>query len=202
MARVLLKNVRLAFPSLFEPRDFNGEGKKVFSALFIMEKEAEAVQVLRRAMMEAATQKWQAKAKDIAKSLKAGGKVPLRDGDEKSEIDGFAGNLFVSARTNIRPLVIDRDKTPLTENDGKPYSGCFVNAMVEVWAQDNAFGKRINCTLLGVQFAKDGDAFGGGGAASPDDFEQLAPAPAAKPAGADFVEDYEAHEDDDLPDFI
>ena len=37
-----------------------------------------------------------------------------------------------------------------------------MNAIVELWAQDNNYGKRINASLAGVQFAKDGEAFAGG----------------------------------------
>jgi hypothetical protein len=70
--------------------------------------------------------------------------------------------------------VIDRDKSPLTAEDGKPYSGCYVNCSLELWAQDNSYGKRINAQLGGVQFFKDGDAFSGGGsAADADDFDEI-----------------------------
>jgi hypothetical protein len=61
----------------------------------------------------------------------------------------------------------------LEKDTGVIYSGCFVNAQIDIWAQDNGFGKRINCTLAGVQFAADGDAFGGGRPASADDFDDL-----------------------------
>jgi len=76
----------------------------------------------------------------------------------------------VSARSKTRPTVLNRDKTPVAEADGVLYGGCYVNALLDVWAQDNAFGKRINATLKGVQFVRDGDAFGGGAPASADDF--------------------------------
>jgi hypothetical protein len=69
--------------------------------------------------------------------------------------------------------VLHSDKTPLTEADGKPYAGCYVNASIELWAQDNNYGKRVNASLGGVQFARDGDAFAGGGAASEDEFDDL-----------------------------
>jgi hypothetical protein len=82
--------------------------------------------------------------------------------------------MFVSSRNKTRPLVIDRDKSPLTAQDGRPYAGCFVHASIELWAQDNAYGKRINASLRGVQFFKDGDAFAGGGAASDDEFDDIA----------------------------
>jgi hypothetical protein len=82
--------------------------------------------------------------------------------------------MYVSAASKTRPLVLDSNKTPLTDEDGKPYGGCYVNASIEIWAQDNQFGKRINAQLRGIQFVKDGDAFGGGGSpASADEFEEL-----------------------------
>ena len=61
---------------------------------------------------------------------------------------------------------------PLTEDDNRIYSGCYVNASVELWYQKNAYGKRVNANLLGIQFFKDGEAFGEGGTtASGDDFD-------------------------------
>ncbi|MWN55950.1 ssDNA-binding protein, partial [Escherichia coli] len=52
-------------------------------------------------------------------------------------------------------------------------AGCYVNAVIDIWAQDNNFGKRINASLGGVQFLRDGDAFAGGGVASADDFDDI-----------------------------
>ncbi|WP_244126983.1 ssDNA-binding protein, partial [Xylella fastidiosa] len=65
------------------------------------------------------------------------------------------------------------DRTPLAAQDGRPYAGCYVNANIELWAQDNNYGKRINASLGGVQFLRDGEAFAGGGVASVEDFEDL-----------------------------
>ena len=70
--------------------------------------------------------------------------------------------------------MIDRDKTPLTEEDGKIYSGCYVNAIVELWSMNNEYGKRICGNLLGVQFFRDGEAFASSGdSVGVDDFESL-----------------------------
>ena len=46
-------------------------------------------------------------------------------------------------------------------------------ALVDFWAQDNQFGKRVNATLTGVQFVRDGDSFGGARVAAADDFDVL-----------------------------
>jgi hypothetical protein len=80
--------------------------------------------------------------------------------------------LAISAKSTIRPLVIDRDRSPLAEEDGKPYAGCYVNASVEFFAYENS-GNGISAQLAGVQFVRDGDAFGGGRAADPDEFDDL-----------------------------
>ena len=172
--KLKLNNVRLAFPVLFEAKTVNGEGKPAFSASFLMDPADPQVKALNQAIEQVAKDKWGAKADAILKQMRAQDKVALHDGDLKSNYDGFPGNLYVSARSTTRPLVIDKDKSPLTEQDGRPYAGCYVNASVELWAQDNNYGKRINASLRGVQFFKDGDAFAGGGAASEDEFDDIA----------------------------
>ena len=78
----------------------------------------------------------------------------------------------VSAKSKTRPLVIDTDKTPLAEEDGKPYVGCYVNAIIEFFGYDNS-GKGVSATLKGVQFVRDGDAFSAVAPASEDDFDDL-----------------------------
>ena len=171
--KVKLTNVRLAFPVLFEARTVNGEGKPAFSASFLLDPADPQVKALNQAIEQVAKDKWGAKAGAILKQMRAQDKVALHDGDLKANYDGFPGNLYVSARSATRPLVIDKDKSPLTEQDGKPYAGCFVNASIELWPQDNNYGKRVNASLRGVQFFRDGDAFAGGGAASEDEFDDL-----------------------------
>lgn len=168
--RVMLRNVRLAFPNLFEPSSY-GEGEPAYSATLLMDplqaKELDAtIDAVARA-------KWGAKADANLKALRAAGKTCLRDGDEKANYDGFENMFFVAARSKTRPTVVDGQRYPISERDGRIYAGCYVNASIEIWAQDNAYGKRINATLRGVQFLRDGDAFGGGRPASADEFDEI-----------------------------
>lgn len=169
---VKLNNVRLAFPNLFSPQSFEG-GNPKFTASFILPKNHPACKELEKAMAEVAEAKWGSKAKATLEQLKKSDRVCFRDGSDKSQYAGFEGNMYVAASNDARPLVMDRDKTELSQADGKPYAGCYVNTSVELWAQDNKFGKRINASLRGVQFLKDGDAFAGGAPASPDEFDDL-----------------------------
>jgi hypothetical protein len=179
--KVKLTNVRLAFPALYEAKTVNGEGKPAFSAVFLLDPTHPDIKLVNAAIDAVAKEKWGAKADAILKTARAADKVCLHNGDTKAEYAGFEGNFYISARNATRPLVIDTDKSPLTEQDGRPYAGCYVNASIDIWAQDNNYGKRVNASLGGVQFFKDGDAFAGGGAASEDEFDDIS-------AGADAEE--------------
>lgn len=173
--RILLKNVRIAFPNLFEPSTVAGEGEPRYSAAFILPPDHPQIKELNECIKAVATEKWKDKADAVVKGLEKTDKVALHDGDTKPAYDGFAGNLFVSAAAKVsaRPTVVNKDKTPLTDRDGVVYAGCYVNASIDFWAQDNAYGKRINAQLRGVQFYRDGDAFSAGRPADSDEFEDV-----------------------------
>lgn len=181
---MLLKNVRLSFPSLFVATSFSPDQDKKYSCTLIVNKDTPEHKALLAEVQRVATEKWGPKAKDTLVSLKASNKICVRDGAEKAGMDGFGEEVvFMGATSKSRPGVYDRDQTPLTSDDGRPYAGCYANAMVELWAQDNQFGKRVNATLRGIQFAADGEPFGGGGRpAAADEFPKLEE---AEPATAD-----------------
>lgn len=169
-----LTQVRLAFPVLFEAKTVNGEGKPAFSAAFLIDPADPQVAAISAEIERVAKEKWGVKADALLKTLRATDKLALHDGDLKANYEGYAGNLYISARGKVRPMVLDRDgKTEITEEDGKIYAGCYVNAIIDFWAQDNNYGKRVNATLHKVQFFKDGDAFAGG-SMSNEEFEDLA----------------------------
>jgi hypothetical protein len=184
--KVHLQNVRLTFPQIFEAKQVNGQGEPKFSAAFLFPRNHPQAAELAKAIEEAAKSKWGEKAAAMLQQLKASDKLAVHDGDGKSDYDGYAGNLFINASNKVRPLVIDGNRSPLTAADGKPYSGCYVNAIVEIWAQDNNFGKRVNASLLGVQFLRDGERLAGGSVAAADDFEAIpeTAAPEAQKSGA------------------
>jgi len=162
--KIKVRNARLAFPSLWHKASFNGaEGDKYEATLLIPKSDTETY----NAIME-----------EVQRLQKeAGIKVPsdklcIRDGDDY-EYDGYAGHWAIKASNRARPTIIDRDKTPLTEDDGVIYGGCYVNAIIQLWLQNNEYGKRINANLLGVQFAKDGEPFSTGVTATEDDFDDF-----------------------------
>lgn len=171
--KLTLPNVRMAFPALWTPEKF-GESKPAYQAAFLFAPGSPSEKLVRDACIAVAKEKWGTKWEAIYKSIKAGDKLCIHDGDTKAQYDGYEGNLFVNARSQARPSVKDVDGvTPLVETDGKPYGGCYVYAFIEIYAQDNEFGKRINASLRGVQFFRDGDAFAAGTPAGDEEFEDL-----------------------------
>jgi|TARA_R110000822_G_scaffold264609_1_gene388683 hypothetical protein len=167
MSKILLSNVRLSFPSLFRKAVFNGDETK-FEATFLINKATQGPKIKDiKAAIDAAI-------KDGLKGAKLPpDKICLKDGDD-IDYAGYAGHMSLKASSTKRPMVLDRDKSPLTEADNKLYAGCYVNASLELWVQNNQYGKRINCNLLGVQFMKDGEPFADGVKGSLDDFEAFA----------------------------
>lgn len=157
MSKISIPAARLSFPSLFNQAQFNGESTGKYEATFILDKKEH----------KDAIAKIQAQIDTLVKSeLKnaklADDKICLKDGDDLGRPE-FEGKFTIKAATKKRPLVINRDKSPITEDDNIVYAGCYVNAIISLWAQNNGYGKRINAQLDGVQFVRDGEAFGDAG---------------------------------------
>lgn len=182
VGKVILLNVRLSFPSLFEPNrqtDEDGNVRETWKANFLIPKDQEStlvgvfkgkrmpiIQAIQAAAKEAKAKGW---GEDPSKwpKLKPE-KVFLRNGDLE-DWDGYAGCNYVSANAQItdRPAIVTNRKDGNGNwidaepgGKGSPYSGCYVNATIVIWAQDNKHGKRLNAKVRAVQFFRDGEAFG------------------------------------------
>lgn len=174
--KVILKNARLGFPALWEPKAMDADSKPRYGAALIIPPDHPQVDELNNAIDKVGAEKWGVKGAATVKALRQADKVCLHDGNLKADYDGFEGNLYVSAASpgdGPAPTVVDRARNRVGKADGIVYAGCYVNAVIDVWAQDNGFGKRVNASLSGIQFVRDGDAFGGSRPAAPDDFEAL-----------------------------
>lgn len=161
--KIKLPRARLSFPSLFQTSVFGGEDTGKFEATFILDKVEHADQIKQLQGEILRMQKEELKGKIPAD------KIALKDGDEMGRPE-YEGKMTIKATTKRRPLVIDRDKSPIVEADNKIYAGCYVHGIISLWAQNNQYGKRINASLEGVMFAADGAPFGDGGA-TVDDFD-------------------------------
>ena len=164
---MMLKNVRLSFPAIFKKAEFDGVQTK-FEATALIKKDEQADLIAQV----------QSHIKSLLDNKFGEGKAPksikitcFQDGDTK-DYDGYEGVMALKATSKKRPTVIDKDKTPLAEDDGKPYAGCYVNMIVDFWYSEHPVGgKQVLANLYGVQFFKDGEPFGSGDVDVTDDFD-------------------------------
>ena len=163
--KIKMKNVRLSFPSLFHTEQFGAEDTGKYAATFILDKDEHAAEIKQ---IQDETNRLM---KEELKGKIPSDKVALKDGDEMARPE-YEGKMTIKGSTKKRPLVVDRDKSALSESDDKPYAGCYVNAIITLWAQNNQFGKRVNASLEGVQFSEHGEPFTTGGV-SVDEFDDF-----------------------------
>jgi len=169
MANIIIKNARLSYPTIFKKGTYEGkESDKYEATLLFPKSDKKTYEAVKAAIQEIMTAN---KAKVPAS------KWCLIDGDEiadEKDYEEYRDMWVIKAGNTKRPTVIDRDRTPLVEDDEVVYAGCYVNGMISLWFQNNTYGKRVNANLLGIQFVKDGERFGDGAkVASADDFEEL-----------------------------
>lgn len=175
LGEVKLRNVRLSFASLFEVNVQRGDDdseRRTYKSNFLIpkDKDDEDAQANLKKIQKAAAE---VQAKKFGEDKKKWPKIRpdkkcLRDGDEENW-DGYEGNWYLSANSpeSRPPRIItnrkDAENRWIPAQPGEkaaPYSGCYVNAIVRIWFQDNEHGKRINASLEAVQFLRDGEPFG------------------------------------------
>jgi hypothetical protein len=181
--RFRLDNVRVDWPNLFRGEQFQGTGAFRCGAALIVPTDHPQLPVINAAIDEAAKAKLKdgGKAALFLKSARAKGKVCLSDGDLKAAKNPhYEGTWVLSANCKggdteaecEKPTVYDQFRNQVTDPQKNPiYRGCYVNALVEIYA-DNRYGEQVNCKLVGIQFRKDGDAFGSAPARA-DDFDDV-----------------------------
>lgn len=164
---ITLPNVRLSFPHLWTPHAMEDGQEPKFSAVFLFDNGEHA------ALLDKIDAVIDRLALDEFKK-KVGFKRCLRDGNDKSELEGYGdGTSFISASNKARPGVVDRRLNPVAEADGIIYAGCYVNATIRIWIQNNNWGKRANAQLRAVQFLRDGTSFGAGPVDATQEFQAL-----------------------------
>lgn len=173
--RLMLKDVRLAYGhglwSKSKPPKADASAKAKYRVCFILPKTHKQLPEIKKAIMDEMMAKFGAKAAAVLKLAEGGQKSCLRDGDN-NEGEGFEGNMYIAANSETRPSVFDGMRNPVTSDDGIVYSGCYVNASIDVYAFDNV-SKGNSAGLRGVQFLRKGDAFGGGAPADESEFDEI-----------------------------
>jgi ssDNA-binding protein len=147
---IFITGARVSFPHLFKKPIINGDEGKC-GAKLMLETDADAVKPIKTNVSDLI------KSKLKIKKLPAS-KLCLRDGDEEGRPE-YEGLLVLSANCKGKPIVVDSTGRGVIsdEADSDIYAGCFVNAKIRLWAQDNTYGKRVNAELVSIQFAAHGE---------------------------------------------
>ena len=175
---------RLAFPALFKPKQRDVAKRPDYSATLLFEKAT----FLDKVEHEVAVELLKEKAK-----VTFGDTIPLplreeikrqysdigtetgqirvfRDGDYKLQpesgelYEGFAGHIYMTARTSIAPSIRDEHGNPLVGGEADLYAGCFVRAILIPWAnvpKQKGHKYSVKFILSAIQKVADGERLGG-----------------------------------------
>lgn len=179
---------RMSFPHLFKAESVDGgEPKYGLSAVWtpadFTPREKKLWARIEKAMNDECKARFKKNVDDMPSNFKYG----IRDGKDKADLEGYGkGTLFASLTTKMRPGVVDREKDPISPDEGNEdeiYPGCYARATVVVYSYDNK-SKGVSLGLMNVQKVKDGERLDSRTDAA-DDFDD------------DFLDD-----DDDTEDFL
>lgn len=168
--RIVLKNVRLSYPHLFEPERFDESQDAKYGCVLIIPKNDPQVKAIKEAVFEVGTEKWGNKIQPG--KWPSNLHQPLKDGDEKADTNPeYTDCYFISPTSKQKVVLLDRSKRVLTPDDDKLYPGAYVNASLTVAPFDAAMKKGVSIFLNGIQFFADGERLAGHDATG--DFDQL-----------------------------
>lgn len=171
--RVLLRNVRLSFANVWEPKSINGSEPKYSVSLIIPKSDSATIKAVEDAIEEA-----------LKEGLpKFGGKMPprgslktpLRDGDTERDDEAYADSVFINANSKNPPQIVDGNVQPILDQS-EVYSGCWANVSVTFYAFNVNGNRGMACGLGNIQKVRDDEALGGAGVKAENEFSVLADA--------------------------
>lgn len=150
-----------AFAYVFRPQAAMQDGKEPQYALsLVFDKDNPKLKKLQDAIVEVATKKFGAKAKQMLEKGQL--KTPLRDDKEGED---FEGKLVLTARSSEKPQVVDQDAEAVMDQMDF-YSGCRARMDVWLYAYDKAGNRGVAAILNNVQKLGEGERKSGRRSAS------------------------------------
>lgn len=178
---IYLSNVRLSFPHITEPQrtmnEQTGKEKISYNSEFIMPMDHVGLQQFLKAYAALALDKWKDNANAVMSMIQNERRLRcFGKGEEKinkktfQPYDGYAGHAYITAGRDTPPQLIGADGTPIDAGNTMAYQatartlygGCYVNAAIKPWLQDNQYGRGVRCDFVAIQFAGNGEPFGAG----------------------------------------
>ena len=155
---ITLPNVRISYPHLFKATDYQNNKDFKYQATAIFGPEHEKLKEKILVYIKKLIRKEKASNPDWADVDELSSEyLFLRQGNDESTVrERYKDKWIVVASNKYKPVVVDRKKNHIKENEGCPISGDYVNMNITLWLQSNEHGKRVNANVVGVQFVKSG----------------------------------------------
>lgn len=156
--KVIFGPCRLSYTHVFNRYNPDGDqaNGKYMTNVLIPKDEKETIAAINKAIdvakKQAIVSKWGGKE---PKKLD----MPLRDGDEKDD-ENYEGHLFVNAKSNTRPGIVDRKKVPIVDEE-EIYSGVWAIVSITFFGYDKNGNRGVACGLNNIMKFKDDEHFGG-----------------------------------------
>ena len=153
--KVTTPEFRVSFPHVFKAHTgFEGQEAK-YSLTMLFDKKADLTK-MKAAVAAAATEKWGSDKTKWPKGLR----TPFRDGDEKSDLQGYENTIYVATSSKQRPGLVDQSVAPII-SESEFYAGCYARATLTAFAYDKVGNKGVSFGLQNIQKLKDGNTFSG-----------------------------------------
>lgn len=175
--KVTTPKFRASFAYIFKPQDpMEGAADKTpkYGVTMLFDKAAQGTkefQLMKQLALAAAKEKFGDKLKSDGNGWFVGLRNPFRDGDEKSELEGYKDHVFAAATSKMQPGLVDEGlQRIIAEQDF--VSGDYARATVTAYGYDKAGNKGVAFGLQNVQRLGRGEPFSGRTAAE-DDFDSV-----------------------------
>lgn len=155
LQRVITPVFRVSFPRVFKAEAFEDQPAK-FSCTLLFPKNADLSE-MKKAVHAAKVATWGSDQAEWPKKLR----TPFRDGDEKEDLEGYKGMIYVTVSNKHKPQVVDKNLEPITEESDDFYAGCKARAALRAFTYDTKGNKGVTFSLESLQKMGEGERFSG-----------------------------------------
>ena len=193
LLRVSLTKPYLGKDAKIDPATGKAEGKYHIDAVF--PPNHPQFGELQAVIRGVATAKWKELTQQTLDMIKGNNqRFPLQRGDQyRPGKPAYAGMLYISAGNKDQPTILVTENGVNLSNRGMPvltpahpkwpYEGCYANVLLEFYTYLYGNSPGLGCSVLGVQFFRDGERLKGSSVATGAEFG-IVPSDADAPAAA------------------
>jgi len=158
---------RVSFPHVYEKNTSGKYPSDKYELTLLFPKNTD-MSLLEQALMKVAKEAHGSKIKSLADLVHN----PIRDGDEKDNLGGYAGHWYIKAKSSLKPGIIGPDKQPLHDPE-QFYPGCWARMSLVPGSYEQGGKPGVTFYLQNIQWLGHGERFGGGGGNPQNDFDEV-----------------------------